>query len=95
MLFRRNKIKENKSKPGLYGNRYNQKNDFSAWDSMSFIEQICLIVLPIMLCSLFYVMLEVTGLIWWIRVPIAIGITSILSVLIYWWSSWMSEQDWI
>ena len=72
-IFRRNKIKENRTKPGLYGNRYNQKNDFSVWDSMSFIEQIAMIGLPIMLGFIFYMMLEMTGFIWWLRIAIAVG----------------------
>ena len=81
-IFRRNKIKENKSKPGLYGNRYSQKNDFSVWDSMSFIEQICLIVLPCLMVFMFYIMLEMTGMIWWLRLVIGIGMVVGLMSLI-------------
>ena len=57
------KIKET-PKGRLYGNRYNTgKSDFSVWDNMSFIEQIAMILLPCMLCFMFYIMLEMTGLI--------------------------------
>ena len=72
MIFRKNKIKE-KPKPGLYGNRYNQKNDFSVWDSMSIIEQFVLVVMPCLLVFIFYIMLDMTGMIWWLRLVISIG----------------------
>ena len=81
-IFRRNRIKENKTKPGLYGNRYNQKNDFSAWDSMSIIEQFVMIVMPCMLVFMFYIMLDMTGMIWWLRLIISIGMVSGLIGLI-------------
>ena len=81
-MFGRNKIKENKTKPGLYGNRYNQKNDFSAWDSMSIIEQFVMIVMPCMLVFMFYIMLDMTGMIWWLRLIISIGMVSGLIGLI-------------
>ena len=42
------KIKET-PKGRLYGNRYNNSQNFSVWDSMSFIEQIAMIGLPVML----------------------------------------------
>tara|TARA_Y100001963_G_scaffold106438_1_gene147103 strand:+ start:422 stop:694 length:273 start_codon:yes stop_codon:yes gene_type:complete len=71
-MFFKKKIKET-PKARLYGNRYNQKNDFSAWDSMSIIEQIVMIVMPCLLAFLFYIMLEMTGLIWWVRLIISIG----------------------
>ena len=81
-MFGRKKIKENKTKPGLYGNRYNQKNDFSAWDSMSIIEQFVMIVMPCMLVFMFYIMLDMTGMIWWLRLIISIGMVSGLIGLI-------------
>ena len=81
-MFGRKKIKENKTKPGLYGNRYNQKNDFSAWDSMSIIEQFFMIVMPCMLVFMFYIMLDMTGMIWWLRLIISIGMVSGLIGLI-------------
>ena len=81
-MLGRNKIKENKTKPGLYGNRYNQKNDFSAWDSMSIIEQFVMIVMPCMLVFMFYIMLDMTGMIWWLRLIISIGMVSGLIGLI-------------
>ena len=81
MIFRKNKIKE-KPKHGLYGNRYNQKNDFSVWDSMSIIEQFVLVVMPCLLVFIFYIMLDMTGMIWWLRLVISIGIVGLLMSLI-------------
>ncbi len=81
-IFRRNRIKENKTKPGLYGNRYNQKNDFSAWDSMSIIEQFVMIAMPCVLVFMFYIMLDMTGMIWWLRLIISIGMVGGLMGLI-------------
>ena len=81
-MFGRNKIKENKTKPGLYGNRYNQMNDFSAWDSMSIIEQFVMITMPCLLVFMFYIMLDMTGMIWWLRLIISIGMVSGLIGLI-------------
>ena len=69
------KIKET-PKGRLYGNRYNSDKNFSVWDSMSFIEQIAMIGLPCMLCFIFYIILELTGLVWWVRFLIAIGMVS-------------------
>ena len=81
-MFGRNKIKENKTKPGLYGNRYNQKKDFSVCDSMSIIEQFVMIVMPCMLVFIFYIMLDMTGMICWLRLVISIGIVGLLMGLI-------------
>ena len=74
MLFRK-KIKE-EPKRRLYGNRYNSSTNFSVWDSMSFIEQIAMIGLPIMLGFIFYMMLDITGFIWWLRIIISVGMVS-------------------
>ncbi len=63
------KIKET-PKGRLYGNRYNNQN-FSVWDSMSFIEQIAMVLMPCMLCFIIYIILEMTGLIWWLRLIIS------------------------
>ena len=66
------KIKET-PKGRLYGNRYNSDKNFSVWDSMSFIEQIAMIGLPFMLGFIFYMILDIVGLIWWLRIVIAAG----------------------
>ena len=83
-MFGRKKIKENKTKPGLYGNRYNQKNDFSVWDSMSIIEQLALIIMPCMLCFIFYMMCDMIyqDMVWWLRLIISIGVVTLLIGLI-------------
>ena len=79
MLFRRNKIKENTKKlPFIRNQSYNT----SGWDSLSIIEQFCLLFLPCLLCFLFYIMLDMTGMIWWLRLIISVGIVGGLMGLI-------------
>ena len=73
MLFRRNKIKENTKKLPF---RRNQSYNTSGWDSLSIIEQFCI------LCFLFYTMLDMTGMIWWLRLIISAGIVGGLMGLI-------------
>ena len=88
------KIKE-EPKARLYGNRYNSgKSDFSAWESLSIIEKFCLVFLPIILCYIFYIMLEMTGLIWWIRLLISIGIVTGCIGLITLLVTWFTGGDW-
>ena len=79
MLFRRNKIKENTKKLPF---RRNQSYNTSGWDSLSIIEQFCLLFLPCLLCFLFYIMLDMTGMIWWLRLIISAGIVGGLMGLI-------------
>ena len=80
MLFKK-KIKE-QPKGRLYGNRYNTSSNYSVWDSMSFIEQICMIFLPVMLGFIFYMILDITGFIWWVRLIIAVGMVGLCITLI-------------
>ena len=79
MLFRRNKIKENTKKLPF---RRNQSYNTSGWDSLSIIEQFCLLFQPCLLCFLFYIMLDMTGMIWWLRLIISVGIVGGLMGLI-------------
>ena len=84
------KIKET-PKGRLYGNRYNNQN-FSVWDSMSFIEQIAMIGLPFMLGFIFYMMLDITGFIWWLRIIISVGMVGGCIGLIVGLVSFFSER---
>jgi len=79
-IFKR-KIKE-EPKARLYGNRYNSDKNFSVWDSMSFIEQIAMLGLPCMLGFIFYMILDITGFIWWLRIVIAVGMVGLCITLI-------------
>ena len=65
MWLRKNKIKENPKKLPFRGRH--QSSNYSVWDSMSFIEQIAMLGLPCMLGFIFYMILDMTGWIWWIR----------------------------
>ncbi len=73
-MFFKKKIKET-PKGRLYGRNTNTTN-YSVWDGMSFIEQIAMIGLPIMLGFIFYMMLDITGFIWWLRIIISVGMVS-------------------
>ena len=74
MWFKK-KIKE-EPKSRLYGNRYSNSSNYSVWDNMSFIEQIAFVLMPCMLGFIFYMMLDFTGLIWWLRLIISIGMVA-------------------
>ncbi len=77
------KIKET-PKGRLYGNRYNNNQNFSVWDSMSIIEQLALIIMPCMLCFIFYMMCDMIyqDMVWWLRLIISIGVVTLLIGLI-------------
>ena len=74
MWFRKNKIKET-PKRGLYGNRHQLNSNYSAWDSMSFIEKFCFIFMPVMLGFIFYMMCDIiyVDMIWWLRLIISVS----------------------
>ena len=60
---------------------------------MSIIEKFIMIMGPIGITYLIYILSDFTGYIWWLRVIISIGITTILWILIYIFASFMSKQD--
>ena len=84
------KIKE-QPKGRMYGNRYTSQN-YSVWDNMSLIEQICFILLPIMLCFIFYMILDVTGLVSWLRIIISIGMVAGCITIITALESWLTGE---
>ena len=93
MWFRKNKIviKENK-KVNLYGRHRGNNSNYSVWDGMSFIEKFCMIFLPVILAFMFYIMLEMTGLIWWLRLIISVGMVAGLIGLITLIVNFFSER---
>ena len=60
---------------------------------MSIIEKFIMVMGPILLAYLVYMMLDYTEYVWWIRVGMSIGITTILWILIYIFASFMSKMD--
>ena len=60
---------------------------------MSIIEKFIMVTGPILLAYLVYMMLDYTEYVWWIRVSMSIGITTILWILIYIFASLMSKMD--
>ena len=60
---------------------------------MSIIEKFIMVMGPILLAYLVYMMLDYTEYVWWIRVGMSIGITTILWILIYIFASLMAKLD--
>ena len=60
---------------------------------MSFIEKFIMIMGPILLAYLVYMMLDYTEYVWWIRVGMSIGITTVLWILIFLFASLMAKMD--
>ena len=81
MFFRKNKIKETKTKRGLYGNSYNNSY-YSSWDNMSFIEKFAMITMPCGLGFIIWTMCDIWDLVWWMRLLISVGSVSGLIGLI-------------
>ena len=61
---------------------------------MSFIEKFIMIMGPIFLAFLVYTILEFTEYVWWLRIIMSIGITTILWILIFLFATLMSKLDW-
>ena len=62
-------------------------------DGMSFIEKFIMVTAPIGITYLIYILSDFTGYLWWLRVIMSIGITTILWILIYIFASFMSKMD--
>ena len=60
---------------------------------MSIIEKFIMVTGPILLAYLVYMMLDYTEYIWWLRVGMSIGITTILWILIFLFASLMAKMD--
>ncbi len=88
MLFRKKVVEEKKH----YPYRNNISNDYSVWDGMSIIEKFAMIFLPCMMCFVFYTVLEITELVWWLRLVISIGIVSTLITLIWILITWLIKD---
>ena len=88
----RKKIEET-PKARLYGNRYNSDKNFSAWDSLGFIEKFALIFLPCMLTYMCYIMYEsIFSCLWWINAIIAIVTVTLLIVFLFVFISWLTDN---
>ena len=60
---------------------------------MSFIEKFIMVMGPIFLAYIIYMISDSLEYVWWIRVGISIGITTILWILIYIFASFMARRD--
>ena len=85
------KIKET-PKGRLYGNRHS--SDYSAWDSLGFIEKVAMILLPIMITFIDFMITDaIFGLPTWITVIIAVLSTAFLIAGIYIISGYLTNRD--
>ena len=71
--------------------RRKEQKDYSKsiFDGLSWIETTALIVLPMGLVFIFYMMLDIM---WWIKLPIAIGTTAIIMLFLRWISTKLVEH---
>tara|TARA_Y100000593_G_scaffold22476_1_gene44793 strand:+ start:531 stop:806 length:276 start_codon:yes stop_codon:yes gene_type:complete len=83
----RKKIVENTKKLPF---RRHQQTNISAWDGLSIIEKFAMVVLPIIQTFIFYMMLDMTGLMWWVKLIIAISIQVLLMFIIWFLATWAS-----
>ena len=61
---------------------------------MSLIEKFIMVMGPIFIAYLIYILTDFTGYMWWLRVVMSIGITTIVWILIFLFASLMSKLDW-
>ena len=75
-------------------NRNTIDTDSFGTSGLNMLEKFCAIVLPLLLGGIIYSILrEVTGLIWWWNLTIAISIWVILIALIFMFSWWAAENE--
>ena len=92
MLFRRKPKIVKKSKVYPYGRR-TANVETSIFDGMSLIEQLVMVLLPCIMCFMFYLFLDITGLSWWLKFIVAVCIVVLLFSIMYWVVSWISERS--
>ena len=91
MWFRKNKIKENPKRLPFRGRQ--QPHNYSAWDSMSFIEKIAMLGLPVMLTFVDYMIIDgMFGFVWWLSATIATVSTILLLTFLWWFITWVTER---
>ena len=80
-MFFRKKIKESKTKPGMYGNKYNDSGT-SMFSELSIIEKFVLIGGPALLVFVTYTILGQTLLTMWLKLVISITAVGLLIMLL-------------
>ena len=77
----------------IYRESNNKHKRVPLFSGMSIIEKFIMITAPIGITYLIYMLSDFTGYIWWLRVVMSIGITTILWILIYIFATFMSKMD--
>jgi len=92
MWFKKNRIKETKRKPGMYGNRHTVSN-YSMWENMSFLEKLIILVSPPGItyidCMILSLMFELPM---WVLIIISASSTILLMVLVWLIANWLSGE---
>ena len=64
------------------------------FSGMSIIEKFVMVMAPIGITYMIFIMSEfVIGFSWWIRLGISVGIMTVLFILIFFISDWLSRED--
>ena len=61
---------------------------------LSFIEKLIMIMGQMLITYIAYTILQFTEYVWWLRIIMSIGITTILWILIFLFATLMSKLDW-
>ena len=76
---------------------YRQKEThkkISLFHGMSFIEKFVMVMGPILITYIVYNILQFTEYVWWIRLGMSVGVTTILWIFIYLFAILMTKLDW-
>ena len=69
-------------------------SSYDTGSGLNMLEWFCIIVLPIVHgIGIYFIMSSITDFVWWVNLIIAFVIWSVLLVLIFLFSWWMSEND--
>jgi hypothetical protein len=79
-----------KNKNTISGKSYN----YSTGSGLNILEWFCITVLPLIQgVSIYFIISSITDFVWWVNLIITFSIWSVLLVLIYLLSWWMTEND--
>ena len=78
----------------IIGRKRKKEKRIPFWNGVSIFEKLALIICPFSITFILYLLFETMGYAEWIRILMSIGSMIILSIIIYFWSDWMSKREW-
>ena len=78
----------------IIGRKRKKEKRIPFWNGVSIFEKLALIICPFSITFILYLLFETMGYAEWIRILMSIGSMIILSIIIYFWSDWMSKMEW-